>query len=98
MIDLYTLEKDAAYVVSRGFTDFHGNVFTPGEVLSYVERLFLPYHGGHTIVFKERKIYLQEEENKAFIDDLAQYLSRAKHVGVSSIMTSALPVKAQPPE
>jgi hypothetical protein len=77
MVDIYTLEKGATYVVNRTFTDFYGNVFSPGEMMTYAERHFLPYHGGHTIVFKERSIYLQEEENQAIIDCFAEYLSRA---------------------
>lgn len=77
MLTIYTLEKGAAYVVRRAFTDFYGNAFSPGEVLTYEERHFLPYHGGHTIVFKERSIYLQEEENADLIDSFADYLSRA---------------------
>jgi hypothetical protein len=76
MIDIYTLEKDAVYIVSRGFTDFYGNVFAPGEVLTYVESHFLPYHGGHTIVFKERNLYFQEEENKDIIDSFADYFQK----------------------
>jgi len=74
---LYTLEKDASYVVTRMFTDFYGNVFSLGEVLTYSERHFQPYDGGHTLVFKERNIYLQEEENRGIIDSFAEYLSRA---------------------
>jgi hypothetical protein len=77
MLTIYTLEKGATYVVRRAFTDFYGNVFSPGEVLTYQEKHFLPYHGGHTIVFKERNIYLQEEENADLIDSFADYLSRA---------------------
>ena len=77
MLTIYTLEKGAAYVVRRAFTDFYGNVFSPGELLTYQERHFLPYHGGHTIVFKERSIYLQEEVNADLIDSFADYLSRA---------------------
>ena len=77
MLTIYTLEKGAAYVVKRAFTDFYGNVFSPGEALTYQERHFLPYHGGHTIVFKERSIYLQEEVNADLIDSFADYLSRA---------------------
>ncbi|MFN2514053.1 MAG: hypothetical protein ABR568_21895 [Pyrinomonadaceae bacterium] len=75
MVDIYTLEKGATYVVSRTFNDFHGNVFSPGEILTYAERHFLPYHGGHTIVFRERNIYLQEKENRGLIDSFAEYLS-----------------------
>jgi hypothetical protein len=78
MIDFDTLEKGATYVVKRMFTDFYGNVFSPGEVLTYAERHFLPYHGGHTIVFRERSLYLQEEENRDIIDCFADYLSRAE--------------------
>ena len=78
MVDIYTLEKGVTYVVNRTFTDFYGNVFSPGETLTYAEKHFLPYHGGHTIVFKERNIYLQEEENKDIIDSFAEYLSPAE--------------------
>ena len=78
MVDIYTLEKGATYVVNRTFTDFYGNVFSPGEMLTYAERHFLPYHGGHTIVFEERSIYLQEEENRDLIDSFAEFLSRAE--------------------
>jgi hypothetical protein len=76
MVDIYSLGKGDTYIVRRGLTDFYGNIFTPGEVLTYVERHFLPYHGGHTIVFKERNLYLQEEANKDIIDAFAEYLSR----------------------
>lgn len=78
MVDIYTLEKGATYVVTKTFTDFYGDLFSPGETLTYAERHFLPYHGGHTIVFKERNIYLQEEENREIIDSFAEYLSRAE--------------------
>ena len=78
MVDIYTLEKGGTYVVNRAFTDFYGSVFSPGEMLTYVERHFLPYHGGHTIVFKERNIYLLEVENQDLIDSFAEYLSRAE--------------------
>ncbi|HEX8749116.1 MAG TPA: hypothetical protein VF717_18210 [Pyrinomonadaceae bacterium] len=79
MIDIYSLEEGTTYVVRRGFRDFYGNVFTPGELLTYVERHFLPYDGGHTIVFKERSIYLQEEVNTEIIDSFADYLARPEH-------------------
>jgi hypothetical protein len=78
MVDIYTLEKDAPYIVNRGFTDFYGNVFAPGEILTYVERNFVPYHGGHTIVFRERNLYLQDEANQDIIETFAEYLSRAE--------------------
>jgi hypothetical protein len=74
MLDIYTLEQNAAYLVKRDFTDFYGNAFTSGEVLTYVERHFLPYTGGHTLVFRERHLYLQEEVNKEIIEAFAEYL------------------------
>lgn len=52
--------------------------FSSGETLTFVERNFLPYDGGHTIVFRERKLYLQEDENKEIIDSFAVYVSRAE--------------------
>ena len=78
MVDIYTLKKGATYLVNNMFTDFYGNVFSPGEMLTYVERHFLPYDGGHTIVFKEHNIYLQEEVNQEIIDRFAYYLSHVE--------------------
>lgn len=75
---IYTLERDVVYIVRRGFTDFYGNVFSAGETLTFVERNFLPYDGGHTIVFKERKLYLQEAENETIIASFSKYVSRAE--------------------
>lgn len=77
-MDIYTLEEGATCTVRRRFADFYGSVFLPGETLTYAERHFLPYHGGHTIVFKERSIFLQEQANAEIIDSLAEYLSRAE--------------------
>ena len=77
MTDIYTLEEGATYVVTKAFTDYYGNAFSPGQTLTYAEKHFLPYHGGHTIVFKERNIYLQEEENKDILGSFAEYLSPA---------------------
>lgn len=79
MVDIYSLEKGKTYVVRLGFKDFYGNVFTPGEMLTYVESHFLPYEGGHTIAFSERSIYLQEEKNREIIDSFADYLARPEH-------------------
>jgi hypothetical protein len=78
MISIYTLESGATYVVNRAFTDYYGNAFSVGEKLTYVERHFLPYEGGHTLVFRECRLYLQEEVNKNIIDAFAEYLSRAE--------------------
>jgi hypothetical protein len=73
--DIHYLKKASRYRVSRGFADFYNNQFTPGEILTFVEYHFLPYHGGYTIVFQERNLYLQEQENAHILDSLGDYLS-----------------------
>jgi hypothetical protein len=40
----------------------------------FTERHFLPYHGGHTIVFGPVSLLLQEEVNADILDHLEQYL------------------------
>ncbi len=73
MIDVYSFEVGVTYTVAKDFIDFYGNKFSRGERLTYNERHFLPYDGGHTIVFKERNLYLQEQENKNVLDSLSDY-------------------------
>ena len=68
------LKKGFRYTVQQDFKDFYQNQFTGGEGLTFVETHFLPYHGGYTIVFKERSLYLQEEENANILDSLSDYL------------------------
>jgi len=63
-VDIYSLNSGATYVVKKQFSDYYGNAFEAGEKLTYLEKHFLPYHGGHTIVFKERNLYLQEEATR----------------------------------
>lgn len=62
------------YRVARSFTDHYGNAFERGEILRFKERHFLPYDGGHTIVFEERPLYLQEETNREIVDHFSDYL------------------------
>ena len=71
---LYGLRPGRPYRVVRPFTDFHGNQFQENEILHFKERHFLPYHGGHTIIFNEKTLYLQEEENKEFIGNFSEYI------------------------
>jgi hypothetical protein len=56
---IHKLEKASQYKVRRNFVDIH----------------FLPYHGGYTIVFKERNLYLQEQENVNILDSFGDYFS-----------------------
>jgi hypothetical protein len=73
---LYALVAGERYVVLRAFTDYYGNAFAAGGQLTFRERHFLPYHGGHTIVFEERPLYLQEEVNRDIVDGFAEYIAR----------------------
>jgi len=73
-MNLYTLEPGVVYRVTKPFLDYYQNCFAAGETLTFVERHFLPYHGGHTIVFKEKSLYLQEDENAQFISTIDQYI------------------------
>ena len=72
--DIRDLRKDVQYRIQRDFADFHHNHFTEGELLTFVEFHFLPYHGGYTVVFKERTLYLQEEVNSDILGSLGDYL------------------------
>jgi len=74
---IHQLKKAARYRVSQDFTDFYRNQFLQGELLTFVELHFLPYHGGYTVVFQERNLYLQEQENADIIDCLSDYLRLA---------------------
>jgi hypothetical protein len=57
-------------------TDYYGSAFKQGEVLRFKEQHFLPYHGGHTIVFDERSLYLQEEENADILAHFSSYVMK----------------------
>lgn len=74
MIDIYSLVPGEKYRVTRDFTDHRNNLVKQGEILAYVERNFSPYHGGHTLVFVDRSIFLQEDENQDLIDRFGEYL------------------------
>src|SRR5262245_33823175 len=73
---VYGLVAGAEYRVIQSFTDYYGNQFQRGELLRFKERHFLPYHGGHTIVFDQRPLYLQETENVAIVDNFSDYIER----------------------
>ncbi len=75
MMSIHTLEEGVIYTVTKPFTDYHQNNFTPGDKLTYAGRAYLPYHGGHTLFFREGNVYLQEDEDAALIDSLHEYLT-----------------------
>jgi len=71
------LRKGRRYVVARGFTDCHGGRFEAGERLTFRRHDYLPYHGGHTLVFDERTVYLQDEENADVLSGIWTYFEPA---------------------
>jgi len=74
---IYNLVPDTVYEVQQSFTDYYGGQFQQGELLRFKERHFLPYHGGHTIVFAEKSLYLQETENADILGGFSQYIALA---------------------
>lgn len=74
---VYGLKPGASYRVVREIEDYHGNVFPAGMELSFVQRHYLPYHGGHTVVFRPKTMYLQDEENADVLNRLENYLEAA---------------------
>ncbi|MBI5952506.1 MAG: DUF3601 domain-containing protein [Chloroflexi bacterium] len=71
---VYGMASGSQYQVIKSFVDFYGNTFEQGEVLRFKERHFVPYHGGHTIVFDERSLYLQEDESKEILENFSGYI------------------------
>ena len=57
------LRAGRPYRVIQSFTDYHGGRFEAGERLTFKRHDYLPYHGGTTVEFEERTVYLQDEEN-----------------------------------
>ena len=80
-MDLHSLQKGSQYRVRREFADFYHNQFKQGELLTFTELHFLPYHGGYTVVFRERTLYLQEEQNSDILVSLAEYLQLSDEIG-----------------
>jgi hypothetical protein len=73
---VYGLMPGAEYQVMQTFTDYYKNEFQRGERLRFKERHFLPYHDGHTIIFEQRPLYLQEQENAAILSNFSEYIAR----------------------
>jgi hypothetical protein len=78
-LTVHSLVPGRVYRVCKAIADHCGNAFSPGEELRFVERHFVPYYGGHTIVFacpdgRERCMYLQEDDESEILGDLDAYL------------------------
>ena len=75
---VYGLVPGGVYRVIQSFTDHYANLFQRGELLRFKERHFLPYHGGHTIVFEEKSLYLQDSENEELLANFSDYVERVE--------------------
>lgn len=75
---VYGMMPGREYQVMKSFTDHYGNSFERGERLRFKQRHFLPYHGGHTILFEGRALYLQEEQNSEILDNFSEYIALVK--------------------
>jgi hypothetical protein len=73
-LTVYTLQPGRCYEVKQAFQDYYGNDFVVGERITFQQRHFLPYHGGHTLMFAEKTMYLQEEVNRAVLNEFSCYL------------------------
>lgn len=71
---VYGMIPGSQYRVKKAFTDCCGNSFAAGELLRFRQRHFRPYHGGHTIVFEERALYLQEDQNRDMLENFSDYI------------------------
>lgn len=73
-LNIEKLKRSGRYRVRRAFADYYNNLCREGEIWTFVGYHFLPYHGGYTVIFEERTIYLQEELNAEILDSLGTYL------------------------
>ena len=72
------LRAGRVYVVVQSFTDYHGGRFEAGERLTFKRHDYLPYHGGTTVEFEERTVYLQDEENADVLARIWAYIEPAR--------------------
>jgi len=74
---IYDMEPGVEYIVLQSFRDHYQQPFEAHQRLRFIGRAFLPYHGGHTLFFEGRAMYLQEEQNVDIIDNFARFLGYA---------------------
>lgn len=72
---VYALEPGVVYVVIKPLVDYHKGEFKIGELLTYQGHSFLPYHGGYTIFFREKAMYLQENDHAEILFGMSEYLA-----------------------
>jgi hypothetical protein len=73
-LSINRLQPQHRYRVIQPFRDYYGGTFEAGAILTFIEQHFVPYHGGTTIVFKETRMYLQDEANAQLMADFDAYV------------------------
>jgi hypothetical protein len=61
------------YKVLKPFEDFHGRMFVPGDLLTFIQGQ-PPYLGLHILEFKEATVHLHAENNADILGRLFDYL------------------------
>lgn len=72
---VYGLEPGVVYIVTKPIVDYHNGKFEIGDLLTFQGHSFLPYHGGHTVFFREKNMYLQEDDQSEILAGLGEYLA-----------------------
>jgi hypothetical protein len=86
-MDIYELQPDGEYQLTRDIVDFYNQSFLAGTRLIYVRRNFLPHDDGHTVVFtrerefmpgsfQEISMYLQGEDQRDILENAGDYFRR----------------------
>ena len=57
-MNIWNLKQGTAIRILKNFRDCAGDEFTAGTILHFEHRDYLPYHSGHTVVFKEATMTL----------------------------------------
>ena len=76
---VYGLIPGRQYRVIKPFIDYRGNTFERDELLRFKERHFLPYDDGHTVIFEERNLFLQEQTNQTILENFSEYITPFGH-------------------
>lgn len=66
-MDVYNLRRGMIIRITNPFRDYQGQEFHCGAILHFEERHFLPYHAGHTLIFKQGSMYLCDNDDTAAI-------------------------------
>lgn len=74
MRSVLDLQPGMTYTVLQEIRDYYDNIFQVGEKLTFTARHYLPYDGGHTLVFGERRMYLQKDQHAAILSALSDFL------------------------